>query len=94
MDMHIVWFDQPACAEVDLIGCKAANLCRPASTFRVPPGLCLTTRAYAEVAQLARSLEATMGWPVDLECAYRDGTLYLLQCRPITTLRPGGAEGS
>jgi phosphoenolpyruvate synthase/pyruvate phosphate dikinase len=28
-----------------------------------------------------------MGWPVDLECAYRDDTLYLLQCRPITTLR-------
>ena len=27
-----------------------------------------------------------MGWPVDLECAYRGGVLYLLQCRPITTL--------
>ena len=28
----------------------------------------------------------TMGWPVDLEVAYRDDVLYLLQCRPITTL--------
>ena len=27
-----------------------------------------------------------MGWPVDIECAYRGRELYLLQCRPITTL--------
>jgi pyruvate,water dikinase len=39
-----------------------------------------------EVAQLALSLEATMGYPVDLECAYAGGDLYLLQSRPITTL--------
>jgi phosphoenolpyruvate synthase/pyruvate phosphate dikinase len=40
----------------------------------------------AEAAQLARTLEETMGWPVDLECAWSEGKLYLLQCRPITTL--------
>jgi pyruvate,water dikinase len=40
-----------------------------------------------EVAQLAMSLEATTGAPVDIECAYREGKLHLLQCRPITTLR-------
>jgi len=39
-----------------------------------------------EVAQLALSLETTMGYPVDIECAYAGGKLYLLQCRPITTL--------
>jgi len=39
-----------------------------------------------EMAQLALTLEAEMGWPVDIECAYQDDTLYLLQCRPITTL--------
>ena len=39
-----------------------------------------------ELAQLAVALESTMGWPVDLECAYHAGELYLLQCRPITTL--------
>jgi len=39
-----------------------------------------------EVAQLVLSLEATMGYPVDVECAYAGGKLYLLQCRPITTL--------
>ena len=39
-----------------------------------------------EMAQLAVDLEKKMGWPVDLECAYYQGQLYLLQCRPITTL--------
>lgn len=44
----------------------------------------------AAMARLACSLEDTMGWPVDIECAYREGQLYLLQCRPITTLRLKG----
>ena len=48
---------------------------------------CLSKEQLIEVAQLVLSLEATMGYPVDVECAYADGKLYLLQCRPITTLR-------
>lgn len=40
----------------------------------------------AELARLALALEATMGWAVDLECAYARGQLYLLQCRPVTAL--------
>jgi phosphoenolpyruvate synthase/pyruvate phosphate dikinase len=40
-----------------------------------------------EMAKLALTLEVTMEWPVDIECAYAQGELYLLQCRPITTLR-------
>lgn len=47
----------------------------------------LTDEQIAEMAQLALTLEATMGYPVDVECAYSGGDLYLLQCRPITTLR-------
>ncbi len=39
-----------------------------------------------ELAQLAVALEASMGWPVDLECSYHAGELYLLQCRSITTM--------
>jgi pyruvate,water dikinase len=39
-----------------------------------------------ELARLSMALESAMGWPVDIECAYRDRDLYLLQCRPITTL--------
>jgi pyruvate,water dikinase len=44
------------------------------------------------LAQLALRLEETMGWPVDIECAYRGATLYLLQCRPITTGKVRGAR--
>ena len=38
-----------------------------------------------EIARLALDLELRMGWPVDVECAYRGERLYLLQCRPVTT---------
>ena len=37
-------------------------------------------------AQLALALEREMGWPVDLELAWAGPDLFLLQCRPITTL--------
>jgi len=40
-----------------------------------------------EMARLALTLEVTMEHPVDVECAYAGGELYLLQCRPITTLK-------
>jgi len=39
-----------------------------------------------EMAKLALTLETTMENSVDVECAYAGGELYLLQCRPITTL--------
>lgn len=39
-----------------------------------------------EIGRLATRLEQVMGWPVDVECAVAYGELYLLQCRPITTL--------
>jgi phosphohistidine swiveling domain-containing protein len=44
-----------------------------------------------EIARLALALEVESGVPVDVECAFADGSLYLLQSRPITTLR-GPAE--
>lgn len=47
---------------------------------------CLAEEQIIEIAQLALSLETTMGYPADIECAYTSGQLYLLQCRPITTL--------
>ncbi|HEX7185794.1 MAG TPA: PEP/pyruvate-binding domain-containing protein [Thermoanaerobaculia bacterium] len=39
-----------------------------------------------EVADLAEALEKRTRHPVDLECAYSGDRLYLLQCRPITSL--------
>ena len=41
----------------------------------------------AEIAELAVNLEDHNGWPVDVECAIQGSQLYLLQCRPITTLK-------
>ena len=46
----------------------------------------LTDAQVREVAMLGSRLEASFGWPVDVECAFAAGELYLLQCRPITTL--------
>jgi pyruvate,water dikinase len=40
-----------------------------------------------EMAKLALTLETTMEYAVDVECAYAAGEMYLLQCRPITTLK-------
>lgn len=46
----------------------------------------LSAEQVGEVARLSVRLEDAMGWPVDVECAYAHGRLYLLQCRPITGL--------
>jgi phosphoenolpyruvate synthase/pyruvate phosphate dikinase len=46
----------------------------------------LSDEQVAELGQLGSDLEAAMGRPVDVECAYQNGRLYLLQCRPITRI--------
>ena len=55
----------------------------PAQSQRQPS---ITHEQAVEMARLAVELEAKMGWPVDIECAYYQERLYLLQCRPITTI--------
>jgi pyruvate,water dikinase len=47
----------------------------------------LNDQQVVEMAKLALTLEVTVQHPVDVECAYAEGKLYLLQCRPITTLQ-------
>jgi pyruvate,water dikinase len=49
----------------------------------------LADEQIVEIARLAVELETKMGFPVDIECAYQDGDLYLLQCRTITALQQG-----
>jgi pyruvate,water dikinase len=66
----------------------------PGGTREVEVPQFLRTQAVLEEAQilemaaLGLSLEARHQWPVDVECAYHARSLYLLQCRPITTLVP------
>lgn len=47
----------------------------------------LTDSQIIDIARLAAKLERAMGWPADIECAYAYDELYLLQCRPITTMQ-------
>lgn len=49
---------------------------------------CIKDEQVKEMAQLALALEKTQGWPVDIECTYQAKELFLLQCRPITSLAP------
>jgi pyruvate,water dikinase len=53
----------------------------------------LTLREWTEVAALAENMEASFGWPQDIEWAL-DGRrrLWLLQTRPISTLEPEDLE--
>jgi phosphoenolpyruvate synthase/pyruvate phosphate dikinase len=64
----------------------------PGATREVPIPALLRTRPAVtgeqavEMARLALSIEAEAGCPVDVECCYGGGSLFLLQSRPITTL--------
>lgn len=68
------------------------TVARPSSTceIAVPRAMrnepALSDGQIMALARLARALADSQGWPVDLECAFQRGQLYLLQCRPITTL--------
>jgi pyruvate,water dikinase len=64
--------------------------CKPGGGTRTAP-LCgrlrsqsvLTDRQVLEVARLVQHLEETLGCPQDIEWAYADGRLFILQARPI-----------
>jgi pyruvate, water dikinase len=64
-------------------GCREVDV--PRVLRNVPS---LAWEQVSEVARLAARLETKTGYPVDIECAYAESRLYLLQCRPITTLSP------
>ncbi len=51
----------------------------------------LNDKQVLAVARMTRALEVNEDAPVDVECAWQDERLYLLQCRPITTLRRSGS---
>ena len=46
----------------------------------------LTDEQTLEIARMGIELERILGWPADYEWAIAGGRLWLLQCRPITTL--------
>ena len=42
--------------------------------------------ALPELCRQSKQLEKTLGYPIDIEWAVCDGTLYFLQCRPLTSI--------
>jgi len=47
----------------------------------------ITDNEIVELAELARKLEDLYQWPQDIEWARQDGKLYIVQTRPITTVK-------
>jgi pyruvate,water dikinase len=47
---------------------------------------CLTAEQVSAVGQLLKRVETHYGWPQDIEWGLQEGTQYLLQSRPVTTL--------
>jgi pyruvate,water dikinase len=91
-DTYVVRRDGLALARRDLGRKARMTILLPSGTREVEAPhflrsqFTLTDAQVAEAARLALALEAMMGWPVDIECAWHGGRLALLQCRPITTL--------
>jgi pyruvate,water dikinase len=69
-------------AVMTVLGADGTRQVAVPRAMRVVPAL--DDAQVVELAGLARELERWAGWPVDLECAYAGGRLYLLQCRPVT----------
>jgi phosphoenolpyruvate synthase/pyruvate phosphate dikinase len=91
-DAYVVRKDDLAIVERQITQKRRMTILSPEGTQEaaVPHQLQHTPAAtddqVREMAQLSMALEWAMGWAVDIECAYQGRELYLLQCRPITTL--------
>ncbi len=67
--------------------CKLVTIPGGVELVAVVPGLrrevVLSAQQLVELTQLAQQVEAQLGYPVELECAYKDEAVYLLQCQPL-----------
>jgi pyruvate,water dikinase len=52
----------------------------------------LTEQQIRELARIGRDVERHYGAPQDIEWAFEGGRFYLVQARPVTTMRAGGEE--
>lgn len=92
-DLYMVCKSDGALLERQIADKASMTISAPGGTRTVAvprPMRCQPALDEAQIAalvQLACRLEIQMGWPVDLECSFVGEKLYLLQCRPITTLK-------
>ncbi len=83
-----------AVVATDVADKRVMTVRRDRGTAQIPVGdewrtrPALEEQAVREVARLAIDLEKETGAPVDVECAFARGRLFLLQSRPITALHP------
>lgn len=54
--------------------------------------LCLPQKSVEELARMALRLESHYGRPQDFEWSIENGTIFLLQARPVTAVRTGGTS--
>ncbi|NYZ78559.1 phosphoenolpyruvate synthase, partial [Candidatus Micrarchaeota archaeon] len=52
----------------------------------------LTENEVVELAKYGKEIEKHYGWPQDIEWAVSRGEIFIVQSRPITTLKKGGGE--
>ena len=67
----IVWLGEAGAEARDLVGGKVAPLSRLAAQYRVPPGFCLTTRAYEKGAGTLGGAALPEDLRQDISDAYR-----------------------
>lgn len=53
---------------------------------------CLSDDEIVKIASICVSIESSVGYPQDIEWAINKGTVYLLQTRPITSVKFGGTH--
>jgi phosphoenolpyruvate synthase/pyruvate phosphate dikinase len=91
-DAIVVGRDDLGVRAHDVADKRAMTVAVPGGTREVPVPGCLARVPAVDAAQacaaarLAVALECEAGAPVDIEVAWSGGEIFLLQCRPITTL--------
>jgi pyruvate,water dikinase len=83
-DLHVTWTDIARKDRMTVMTDTGTAEADVPEVRRHAPSL--DAAQVREVATLALLLEGSAGHAVDVECAIAGGSLYLLQCRPITTL--------
>jgi phosphoenolpyruvate synthase/pyruvate phosphate dikinase len=61
--------------------------------FRLKTRPAVEDQQVLDMARLGLELEELFGWPTDVECCWREGELFLLQCRPVTAVSSDGGSG-
>jgi pyruvate,water dikinase len=91
-DTYIVNKMEMTIQSIDIAEKQKMNIIAADGTQLVPvPRLMANQQVIADeqiiqMAQMALQIEKNTNWYADIECAWKDDKLYLLQCRPVTSI--------